>query len=117
MSYTKQNWQSGDTITATKLNHMEDGIADGGGVLFINIAEEGDSLVMDKTWQQIHDAPFAVVPYEYEGTLVMSAIVSVSDNPYSVTMQALLTGDGGTLPPKETFSANSANDYPTQQDI
>ena len=26
MSYTKQTWTTGETITATKLNHMEDGI-------------------------------------------------------------------------------------------
>lgn len=26
MSYTKQTWQTGDKITADKLNHMEDGI-------------------------------------------------------------------------------------------
>lgn len=33
MAYTKQTWVNGDTITANKLNHMEDGIADaqGGG--------------------------------------------------------------------------------------
>lgn len=30
MAYTKQTWTTGDTITAAKLNHMEDGIADGG---------------------------------------------------------------------------------------
>lgn len=28
MSYTKQTWATGDTITAEKLNHMEDGIHD-----------------------------------------------------------------------------------------
>lgn len=28
MSYTKQTWQTGDTITAEKLNHIEDGIDD-----------------------------------------------------------------------------------------
>ena len=27
MSYTPTNWQTGDTITAQKLNHMEDGIS------------------------------------------------------------------------------------------
>ena len=27
MSYEKQTWNKGDTITAEKLNHMEDGIA------------------------------------------------------------------------------------------
>ena len=31
MSYTKQTWATGDTVTATKLNHMEDGIAGAGG--------------------------------------------------------------------------------------
>ena len=30
MSYTKQTWTTGDTVTATKLNHMEDGIAGAG---------------------------------------------------------------------------------------
>ncbi len=28
MSYTKQTWETGDTITAEKLNHIEDGIDD-----------------------------------------------------------------------------------------
>ncbi|MBO6254497.1 MAG: hypothetical protein J6O49_12745, partial [Bacteroidaceae bacterium] len=28
MSYTKQTWQTGDTITAEKLNHIEDGVDD-----------------------------------------------------------------------------------------
>ena len=31
MSYTPTTWQNGDVITAEKLNHMEDGIAEGGG--------------------------------------------------------------------------------------
>ena len=26
MSYTKTTWQNGDTITAEKLNHIEDGV-------------------------------------------------------------------------------------------
>ena len=30
MAYEKQTWATGDTITAQKLNHMEDGIAAGG---------------------------------------------------------------------------------------
>lgn len=31
MAYTKQTWNTGETITADKLNHMEDGIASSGG--------------------------------------------------------------------------------------
>lgn len=30
MAYTKQTWNTGDVITAEKLNHMEDGIGSGG---------------------------------------------------------------------------------------
>ncbi len=30
MSYEKQNWQTGDIISADKLNHMEAGIGEGG---------------------------------------------------------------------------------------
>lgn len=31
MAYVKQNWECGETITADKLNHMEDGIENAGG--------------------------------------------------------------------------------------
>lgn len=34
MSYEKQTWATGDIVTADKLNHMEDGIAAGGGSVF-----------------------------------------------------------------------------------
>lgn len=36
MSYTPTNWQTGDTITAEKLNKMEQGIAGAGGCLVVN---------------------------------------------------------------------------------
>lgn len=31
MAYEKQTWSCGETITADKLNHMEDGIMESGG--------------------------------------------------------------------------------------
>lgn len=31
MAYTPTNWVTGDTVTATKLNKLEQGVADGGG--------------------------------------------------------------------------------------
>ena len=46
MSYTKQTWATGDVITANKMNHIEDGIADSDSgsaqILFIDL----DSLDM-----------------------------------------------------------------------
>ena len=38
MAYEKQTWQSGDVITAAKMNHIEDGIASGGGGIFCSVS-------------------------------------------------------------------------------
>lgn len=55
MAYTPNTWATGDTITAAKLNNMEQGIASaGGGILVVDIDAETDSLT--KTWQEISDA-------------------------------------------------------------
>ena len=35
MAYTPTNWQTGDTITAEKLNKLENGVASGGGITFL----------------------------------------------------------------------------------
>ena len=51
MSYTKQTWATGDTVTATKLNHMEDGIegAGGGGYDLVLVAETDDGDISQIT--------------------------------------------------------------------
>lgn len=59
MAYEKQEWKNGDTITAEKLNHMEDGIESvGGGGAFIITATENNhnELVLNKTWAEIKGA-------------------------------------------------------------
>ena len=55
MSYEKQNWKNGDVITETKLNHMEDGIATGGGVFVVGGTIDGNTMTLDHTWQEIYD--------------------------------------------------------------
>lgn len=49
MAYEKQTWETGDTITAAKLNHMEDGIGAGGSgydIVFHEVTpEEGNPTV------------------------------------------------------------------------
>ena len=47
MAYEKQTWANGDVITAEKLNHMEDGIAQGGtsGIVIVDLS--GPSISSD----------------------------------------------------------------------
>lgn len=48
MSYTKQTWINGDTITAEKLNHIEDGISgSGGGALLVKYTATYDNDLGD----------------------------------------------------------------------
>lgn len=54
MSYTKQTWATGDTVTATKLNHMEDGIAGAGGGIVLDLVDRDTPLTM--TFEEIADA-------------------------------------------------------------
>lgn len=71
MAYEKQEWKCGDTVTADKLNHMEDGIESansGGGStpLIVTFTQEeepcpgGTSARTKKTyshsWKEIHDS-------------------------------------------------------------
>lgn len=56
MSYTPNTWQKGDVVTSAKLNNIEQGIANAGGVLFVNATTEGQTTTLDKTWHEIDTA-------------------------------------------------------------
>lgn len=49
MTYEKTNWQTGDVVTAEKLNKMEGGIENAGGVLIIEptITHEGEAIIFN----------------------------------------------------------------------
>lgn len=58
MSYTPTNWQSGDKVTAEKLNKIEQGIAGAGGILVVHETYDStnDIHTLDKTWNEIKNA-------------------------------------------------------------
>lgn len=56
MSYTKQTWVNGEVITDTKLNHMEDGIANAGGIMLVTETNEDDTSTLGNTYKEIKDA-------------------------------------------------------------
>ena len=71
MAYVPTNWKTGDTITAGKLNKLENAVASGGGGgasgMLITISQSGDNMVLDKNYTEIKNAvesgilPFAIV--------------------------------------------------------
>lgn len=128
MAYIKHEWQTGETIFATNLNHMEDGIeaANSGGVLGITITRMDDATnwILNKTWKQINDTlvgggiVFENLLQEQDGVSVAQMTIlkdvgtgydSFQDNPYTVTITRNENGDS------MYFSASTQDDYPKTQ--
>ena len=123
MSYDKQNWQTGDVITANKLNHIEDGIANGGGVVVVHVTEENDTFTLDKTWNELQEllasgALVATVSEDTGFTTMQFLTQTYSDNgTYAVAFI------GGAIKPDWTgetavavYSCESADGYPYFED-
>ena len=107
MSYTPTTWAAGDTVTAAKLNKLEQGVASGGGVLVVNMVNLNTGE-LDKTWKEISDAGFSILKV-IEGAETRFTAISLigydaGDNQYYVQY-----GDSD-------FAANSQTDYPAYRD-
>lgn len=64
--YEKQTWTNGDVITAEKLNHIEDGIANAGGgsgVAMATLRSNYGVMELSMRWREVRD-------YVENGTLV-----------------------------------------------
>ena len=65
MSYEPYTWQSGDVVTSARLNHMEQGIAGGGGALKITpTITEVDNQVTE-TWNKTAGEIMDAMPLVY----------------------------------------------------
>lgn len=110
MGYEKQTWQTGDVITATKLNHMEDGIASTSVLIVLaTLDAEEEEVVLDKTWQEIKNAVDS-------GTIVMHYSPDEGEE-YSVAISFInaIYEASGTYTVEfggMEFSTDSADGYP-----
>ncbi len=127
MSYTKKTWVTGEVIEASELNHMEDGIeaaSSGGGVLVVNVTQDGDTRVCDKTAGEICAAlpsvAFISVVQADDDTQVTSvervgsyAVVTEGEQAGACQIKTTIYEDGvwGT----HEYIALSADAYPTEQ--
>ena len=119
MSYEKQTWTTGETITAAKLNHMEEGIEDAGGsggVLVVHETVTGTVHTLDKTWAEILAAAqtggaFVVLNYDEANLSSFPVIYVYIDNgTYIVT--TLAQNQLGMQP----YNALSQDGYPSYSD-
>lgn len=93
MSYTPTNWQTGDTITAEKLNKMEGGIENANEPFIITLTPTAQDFsgTMDKTPSEIYNAYMAgrqirakmlgVYPDQYTDLWAFMTSAVLYDNP------------------------------------
>jgi hypothetical protein len=95
------------------------GGSSGGGVLVVNIipSDVDESATMDRTWQEIHDAPFAVFKFAYEENGLEETIFYYADSiagsgkGYHVAISQLASD---ATP--QAYIANSPDGYPQSSD-
>ena len=135
MAYTPTNWTTGDTITATKLNKLENGVANAGSALICTCNNSGSGSVLDKTVQEIYDALengtpvyirylYGTLPTDYISNGYLAPIIKVYGYAYSDSIRIVATwtketavssgtGDYLHAPCTAIFSASSLNEYPS----
>lgn len=117
MAYIPTEWQTGDIITAEKLNKLENGVAGiGNGVVLAEwTGPELDTLSL--TWKQIYDYALAGIPVftvysepDFGGfnmSVVGGAYPDIANNRY-VVLLCELSNAGQT----STLYCATADDYP-----
>jgi len=111
MTYTKQTWTTGDVITADKLNHMEDGIADiGGGIVLLNVTQTPDTAYhLGKSYSEITEiiesGNIPVAVFDGDRTFIMP-FLGMSTTGSQYTTLFLSSGLSGS-PGLEIFTFNA----------
>ena len=114
MSYTPTNWQSGDKVTAEKLNKIEQGIANASAVVVLTETYDSTNNVytLNKSWSEMYQSMSSgtmfILPLSITGDYPGVQIVSI----YGVyqegdTNYTVYTSEYG-------YSTTSQNGYPSR---
>lgn len=114
MAYEKQEWKTGDVITEGKLNHMEDGIANGGGMFPIGFTDikmdPPRAMTLNKTWNEIKNAlesNLLPVVFGGESEKVVAIVMGVLEEEGSYLVFVNIAGTSQQL------STDSPDGYPS----
>lgn len=115
MAYSPTVWNTGDVITAEKLNKAEQGIAAAAGaVQWIDVDFEDEDLPLQSTWQEIYNLFTAkkllyIYMNDMQYLIRSVADLSVLSEGFHVVASSLT--DNGTINDL-TWIAETASDYP-----
>lgn len=138
MAYTPTTWTTGDTITASAMNKIENGIAGAGSALIVTTSIVNGETTLDKTVQEIYDAisngtpAYLVYIYGsvidgYEGEQYLCPIMGIyryggmaDQFRIAISRPMMVYSASGVSSKTYTFKtsymvyhANSLSDYPT----
>lgn len=135
MAYTPTTWNTGDDVTATKLNKIENGIANAGSALIVTSSPVNGVEVMNKTVQEIYDAFTSGTPVYYKFvygnpatdyvtttwlapitaiyTYASADMVRIAINRPVYRYNTISSIDNAMSPSVMTFQASGMNSYPT----
>ena len=104
MSYTPTNWQTGDTITAEKLNNMESGIENANEPFLVTLTPTAADFsgTMDKTVGEINAA------YE-AGQRIMFRMYTAAASHLDMFGNAVFYADGYRYPSFNNFIVTDSN--------
>lgn len=108
MAYQSHTWTAGETVTAAKLNNMEQGIANN-GFLIGTINRSNGNIIVSLTWQEIYNSiNNGVLVFFIENNVGLDVYyvksIYVDQDTYTV-----LINTGSSV---EWFTTNSSSGYP-----
>lgn len=117
MAYIPTEWETGDVITAVKLNKLENGVAAIDGVMVVLAEEEGDTATLTATYAEIAAAMTAGIPVfikyqisESENTLqpvFANGVIAGDTSQYQIAAYDLSTAA------EVDYIADAADGYPS----
>jgi len=113
MAYTPTEWKSGDVITSSKLNKLENGVAASGGGGSVVVLHVNESEQLDKTFSEVVESAqtgIVCLPFYYDGTYEYYTLVGATVEHGETNLCTLIFECGGAG--SMQFTCADESEYP-----